>query len=390
MDSFLRLQARQILELLGIVDDRQFIVEVGAIADNQHLADGPAVPLQQTAEAFQVLLDGGHVGGAPRQGGILQGDEVIARGGHPRLDFLFVRRGIVGEAIVHDLAVRVSPLHHKSGEIVEQETHVNVETHQGLIHNVQPNFAFVCGDGIERAPEAIVVEFGGGQAEGVDQHGLGEPIRHLVQRARRGEPIEDEHQRHCPVVHLGRRGAIAVDDLAHLENLQERIQDRKGTQVAAQLSAREPIHQRRHGERAVERQAGETRRPNGAVVKVPRHPPGMAEAEGAFAPASLRPPGKEGTARVVVGGNRGEEWRLVGHGMWRCRSWIRQGQATAARQRQKSQEPKEPHQDLRPTGFCGRVHGDAPWEYVELQPILYHKRGVLSFLPSIRLLRCEI
>ena len=173
----------------------------------------------------------------------------------------------MGKAIIHQLAFLERTLAHQRGQIVEQEAQVNVEAPQGLMHDVQPDIALMLGDGIQRPAQAVIVELGSREAQDRYQHRLSQPVRHLIQGAGRGQPVEHQDQYDRPVVHLGGTRTVAVDDLAHIEDFQQAVQDGQGTQIAPQLGSREPIHQCRHGQGTAEQQASPARRPESRAGK---------------------------------------------------------------------------------------------------------------------------
>ena len=232
-------QAGQILQVLVGVGQRQFTVQVGVVAHDQHLLGVPAVALQQRAQRLHILLHRGFVGGTSRPGLEHTGQPAIGRRDQTDLDLLFVRRRVVGEAIVHQVAVGIVARHDQRGQVVEQHRQVNPVAQQGLTGDVLPNGLGVCRQRIERAAQPVVIELRGGHAQVITQHRLRQPIHHAIQRARRDQAIEDEHQRHRPVIDgtLGR--AVAIDDRAHLHLFQQQVEHRQRPQIACHAAPRQ-------------------------------------------------------------------------------------------------------------------------------------------------------
>ena len=205
MRLFARLQARQVLEVLIRVGQGQFIIQVGAVTDEQHLGT-PALTFQEAAQAGHVVLHRRHIGRPAGVDRIVRRDRAIGAGRGAQLDLLLAAGCVVGKAVVHQLAVGIGAVGDQGRQIIEQEAQVNVEPPQRLAHDVQPDIALVAGDGVQGAPQAIVVELGGRDAEHRHQHGLRQPVRHLVQRSGRHQPVEHQDHDHGAMIHLGRLG----------------------------------------------------------------------------------------------------------------------------------------------------------------------------------------
>jgi hypothetical protein len=98
------------------------------------------------------------------------------------------------------------------------------------------------------------------------QDSLRDPIRNFVQGTRSHQTVEDQHQGDGAVIDRCTAGTVAADRLAHLETLQECVEDWQGAQLASQLGACEPVHQGRHRERPCEGKARQPDRPEETVA----------------------------------------------------------------------------------------------------------------------------
>jgi hypothetical protein len=204
----------------------------------------------------------------------------------------------------------------------------------------------VGGDGIQRTAQAIIVELGGGDAQYRHQDGLGQPVRHLGQRPRRHEPVEHQDDDHGAMIDLAGVRAVAVDDLAHVQDFQPAVEHGQGAQVAAQLGPRQPVHHGGHGQGATEQQPRPTGRPDRALVGALGRP--IAE-HGPLAPAAAGRPRKRRAGRRRRYDQQGHAvtWRRSGRG---CRTT--HGQAALPGQGQQHDKPEAPNENLRPTSMA--------------------------------------
>ncbi len=95
---------------------------------------------------------------------------------------------------------------------------------------------------IQGAFQAVIVELGSRNAQHRHQYGLRHPVGDLVQRERKHQTVENQHQRHRAMIDFSLSRAMSIDDLPHLQRFQQGIQHRQCPQLMAQLTGRQPVH----------------------------------------------------------------------------------------------------------------------------------------------------
>ncbi len=187
---------------------------------------------QETTQAFHILLDGGQVGHSPGPQPICHWDVAIGSHVQSGLEFAFVHWRVVSKAKVRVLAIGIVSMHDESCQVIEDQREVYLGLNPGPVHNVLPDFLFALADGVQRPSQSVVVELFGWHTQGVDQHRPRQPIRYLIEGARRHQPVENQHHGHGAVVYLSRRRTVTIDDLSNPKHFQQGVQHRQGTQVS--------------------------------------------------------------------------------------------------------------------------------------------------------------
>jgi hypothetical protein len=122
----------------------------------------------------------------------------------------------VSEAKVDVLAVGIRPMRDESGQVVEDPGQIYLCLHQSPVNNILPDLLDMRADGIQRTCQAIIVELLGRLPQQGNEHGLGQPLRHLIERPGSRQAAEDQHHRHRAMRYLGGRRTVTIDALAHL------------------------------------------------------------------------------------------------------------------------------------------------------------------------------
>jgi hypothetical protein len=127
----------------------------------------------------------------------------------------------VGKAKVYLRAAGITAVGDEGGQVIEDDREVNVSfAHSGLNH-FQPNAFQMRVQGVQRSSQPVVIELGRWDAQQMNQHRPAYPVGYLILRQRKHEPVEDENNSHRAVVNLAFGGAMAIDDMANLERLQQ-------------------------------------------------------------------------------------------------------------------------------------------------------------------------
>lgn len=157
--------------------------------------------------------------------------------------------------------------------------------------------------------------------------------------------------------------------------------------MPAQLGVSKQVHQGSHGPGPSQQQAGQAGCPQSTEVGSAS---GSIALKGRLAPAPAGLPGKERPLPGVMSDDAAQKPRAVqGRGPSRNLAEVEARVSPFDRevigpgQGQQGQEPKEPDQDLREAGFCGRVYEERSFRVCGLSPILYHKRGALSMFSPL-------
>jgi len=248
--------------------------------------------------------------------------------------------------------------------------------------DVLPDLACVLADGVQRPCQPVVVELLRWHAQQVDQHRPGQPIGYFVEGAGGHQPVEDQHHCHGAVVHLGRRGAVTIDDLAYLKHFQQGVQHRQGAQMPPQLRLGQPVYQLSQAQRAQQRQVRQACHPYCTPVS---SPPGTIPLPGPLAPAKPRQPGEQRPISRVVSDYPCQHGEVKPHILVQdALSWYND-------ENQAGYGPDQPDQNLRASGPCGKVHTNRSGLSIVHHTLYFATKGAIPpLLLSIQFLRCKM
>ena len=142
-----------------------------------------------------------------------------------QFDLAFVHRCVVRKAKTDQLAVFVLSHHYEGCQIVEDDTQIDVVVLERPNDDFQPYRLQMRLNRIQRPPQIVIVELGGWNAYNQRKDCKDHPLRYFVQWTRGCQSIEHQHGDGQTVFFPGPFRAVLVDDLGHIEFLQDGIQE---------------------------------------------------------------------------------------------------------------------------------------------------------------------
>jgi hypothetical protein len=120
-----------------VIGQGNFGTEHGAVTHHQGFVKRLATVAQPRRQIVQVCLNGCLVGGSSGPGLLEQGQ--VAIGSDIQTQLALVVGGVVGKAEVDEGALRIAPMCHEGGHIIENDGKVDAGFLQGNPDNIEPD-----------------------------------------------------------------------------------------------------------------------------------------------------------------------------------------------------------------------------------------------------------